>query len=225
MAWRLVPRTRRGHYPAGMPGPAAIFTAVAGPWGPIHVAASADGLVAIELLTPTDAFVAALERRLHGAVIPPDARPQTDAGTRRRQRHLDDGERRVRRYLEGDPEAFAGSVVDLAGRPAWDVAVLAAVREIPWGRTASYGSIAGAVGRPGAGRAVGGAVGRNPISLAIPCHRVIAGDGTLGGYGGSWWGSRELRLAVKRELLGREGVVVPDRLAVPDRVAGAIAAR
>ena len=50
--------------------------------------------------------------------------------------------------------------------------------------------------------------GRNPVSLLIPCHRVIAADGTIGGYGGDGWGSREERLAMKRDLLLREGVTV-----------------
>ena len=66
----------------------------------------------------------------------------------------------------------------------------------------------GGSARRGAARAVGGAVGRNPISLLIPCHRVIAADGTLGGYGGDGWGGREERLAIKRDLLLREGVTV-----------------
>ena len=70
----------------------------------------------------------------------------------------------------------------------------------------SYGRLARTIGRRGAARAVGGAVGRNPIGLAIPCHRVIAGDGSIGGYGGDWFGSREELLAIKRELLAREGV-------------------
>jgi O-6-methylguanine DNA methyltransferase len=64
------------------------------------------------------------------------------------------------------------------------------------------------VGAPRAARAVGGAVGRNPISLLVPCHRVIAGDGTIGGYGSDGWGSRGERLALKRALLLREGVTV-----------------
>ena len=70
----------------------------------------------------------------------------------------------------------------------------------------SYGRLARAIGRPGAARAVGGSVGRNPIGLVIPCHRVIAGDGSIGGYGGSWFGDRDALLAVKRELLSLEGV-------------------
>ncbi len=82
------------------------------------------------------------------------------------------------------------------------------MRELPPGATASYGDVARMIGKPGAARAVGGAVGRNPIGLAIPCHRVIAGDGTLGGYGGGWWGGRQAGLELKRELLAREGVSI-----------------
>jgi methylated-DNA-[protein]-cysteine S-methyltransferase len=51
-------------------------------------------------------------------------------------------------------------------------------------------------------------VGRNPIGLAIPCHRVIAGDGSLGGYGSGWWGGRQTGLDLKRQLLAREGVSI-----------------
>src|SRR5262245_66329940 len=56
------------------------------------------------------------------------------------------------------------------------------LRKIPRGATRSYGQIAQAVGRPGAARAVGQACNRNPVALVIPCHRVVAGDGALGGY-------------------------------------------
>ncbi|QGK69946.1 methylated-DNA--[protein]-cysteine S-methyltransferase [Allosaccharopolyspora coralli] len=59
-----------------------------------------------------------------------------------------------------------------------------ALREIPYGATASYGDIAAAVGQPGASRAVGMANHHNPISIVVPCHRVVAADGGLGGYGG-----------------------------------------
>ena len=97
---------------------------------------------------------------------------------------------------------------DLSDRPLWDRDVLAAVAAVPWGTTVSYGEIARRVGAPRAARAVGGAVGRNPIGLLIPCHRVIAADGTIGGYGGDAWGGREEQLALKRELLLREGVTV-----------------
>jgi O-6-methylguanine DNA methyltransferase len=94
-------------------------------------------------------------------------------------------------------------------RSDWDRAVLGRVREIGWGAATSYGRVARAIGRRGAARAVGGAVGRNPIGLAIPCHRVLAGDGSIGGYGGDWFGSREELLEIKRELLALEGIALP----------------
>ena len=100
--------------------------------------------------------------------------------------------------------------VDLRVRSNWDRLVLDGVRGIAPGRVAGYGQVARSVGRPGAARAVGGAVGRNPIGILIPCHRVIAGDGTIGGYGGDWFGSRDERLAIKRALLRLEGVVLAD---------------
>src|SRR3990170_2704945 len=96
-----------------------------------------------------------------------------------------------------DPEALDDLPVDLSDRPAWDRVVLAAVRAIPRGEVRSYSDIARAIGRPGAARAVGGAVGRNPVGLLIPCHRVVAGDGTLGGYGVATWGGREAALELK----------------------------
>ena len=181
-----------------------VAASVAGPWGPIHVAATSRGIVAIDILAPREVFVSELERRLR---VPVEI---IDGGRTSAARHLRQGEAAVRGFVAGDPNAFANLVLDLGDRPAWDRAVLGAVRQIPWGSTSSYGGIAAAIGRRGAARAVGGAVGRNPISLAIPCHRVIAGDGTLGGYGGGWWGSRELRLGLKRDLLAREGSIVPD---------------
>ena len=67
----------------------------------------------------------------------------------------------------------------------FQVAVWTALRAIPYGQTTSYAGIARAVGRPDAVRAVGAANGRNPISIIVPCHRVIGADGSLTGYG---WG-------------------------------------
>jgi O-6-methylguanine DNA methyltransferase len=75
--------------------------------------------------------------------------------------------------------------------------VWAALREIPYGETVSYGELAGAIGRPGASRAVGLANGRNPIGIIVPCHRVIGANGSMTGYGGG--------LERKRWLLAFEG--------------------
>ena len=75
------------------------------------------------------------------------------------------------------------------------------LRKIPLGETRSYSDIAAAVGQPQAVRAVGTANGSNPVSIIVPCHRVIRSDGSLGGYGGG--------LPRKRKLLATEGVLSP----------------
>jgi methylated-DNA-[protein]-cysteine S-methyltransferase len=70
---------------------------------------------------------------------------------------------------------------------AFQGAVWQVLQTVPFGQTASYGDIARLVNRPKAGRAVGAANGRNPISIIIPCHRIIGANGTLTGYGGGLW--------------------------------------
>ena len=82
--------------------------------------------------------------------------------------------------------------------------VWAALAEIPYGRTVSYGELAARLGSPGASRAVGLANGRNPIAVIVPCHRVVAADGSLGGYGGG--------LERKRYLLDLERGHLDERL-------------
>ncbi len=74
--------------------------------------------------------------------------------------------------------------------------VLAELEKIPYGETTTYGEIARRLGRPGAGRAVGAANGRNPLPIVIPCHRVVGADGRLTGYGSGLW--------IKERLLGLE---------------------
>jgi len=189
---------------------AVIRTTIAGPWGPIHIAATDRGVVAVEWLTTEDAFDAGLSRRLatpsaRAAEAPARAAITDDENAR--YGHIDAAVAALEGLLAGNP-APGGLRFDLADRPAWDRRVLEAVARVPWGTTVSYGEIARRVGAPRAARAVGGAVGRNPISLLIPCHRVIAADGSLGGYGGDAMGSREDRLEMKRELLSREGVAI-----------------
>ena len=169
-----------------------------GPWGPVLVACGAAEVLGIALLSPREPFVATVARRT-GTEPAPGTSPLLDRAIAAIEAFL----------LDGRSAELESLPIALAGRSTWDRAVLGAVRAIPWGSVASYGAVASAIGRRGAARAVGGAVGRNPIGLAIPCHRVIAGDGTLGGYGGDWLGSREELLAIKRELLAREGVILP----------------
>lgn len=100
----------------------------------------------------------------------------------------------VNEYFEGRRQRF-----ELALRPhgtPFQLRVLEALQQIPFGQTASYGEIARAIGRPRAVRAVGAANGRNPLPIVIPCHRVIGADGSLTGFGGG--------LNAKRFLLGLE---------------------
>ncbi len=170
-----------------------------GPWGPIRIAASERGVVALELLSTADAFEAGLVRRRLGRLVGLDEGEGSAADLVVRVSAL------VAAALAGEAVPLETLPVDLAGRSAWDRLVLGAVRAIPRGETASYGEVARRIGRTGAARAVGGAVGRNPVGLLIPCHRVIAGDGSLGGYGVAAFGGREAALGIKRELLALEG--------------------
>ena len=182
---------------------ALVTTTAASPWGDVHIAAGERGVVAIETLGTAEGFASGLARRGFGPPVP--LGPATPGSAARFAALARDA---VEAILGGDPVDTAAVPLDLGDRPAWDRLVLDAVRAIPRGQTAGYGEVARRIGRPGAARAVGGAVGRNPVGLLVPCHRVIAGDGTLGGYGAAAWGGREAALAVKRELLALEGVEV-----------------
>ncbi|MBB6098761.1 methylated-DNA-[protein]-cysteine S-methyltransferase [Deinobacterium chartae] len=90
---------------------------------------------------------------------------------------------RFRAYLEGDLHALADLPVSTGGT-AFQQTVWQTLRSIPAGQTVSYGELARRLGRPGAFRAVGAANGLNPISIALPCHRVIGADRSLTGFGG-----------------------------------------
>ena len=172
------------------------------PWGPVRIARR-DGprRGRRELLSSAEGFAAGRWRG-EGSWC-----TEADAGTRRR---------RSRHEAAIAIEAFPGRRARAArhaagghrttGRPGtgW---CWARSRRSPRGAVASYGEVARRIGRTGAARAVGGAVGRNPVGLLIPCHRVIAGDGSLGGYGAAAWGGREAALDVKRALLALEGVL------------------
>ena len=180
------------------------YTTLPAPWGPVHLAAGPAGLIAVQVFTPTEAFVASVARlagerpeRL-GPAVPGDVR-----------HGLERAAEAIAASLDGRPAELRELPIDLRVGSAWDRRVLEGVRTVPRGSVTSYGRLARLIGSPGAARAAGGAVGRNPLGLVIPCHRVIAGDGSLGGYGGDWWGSRDQLLAIKRALLELEGVHLP----------------
>ncbi|GFK95234.1 Methylated-DNA--protein-cysteine methyltransferase [Fundidesulfovibrio magnetotacticus] len=101
------------------------------------------------------------------------------------------------RYVAGERVTWPELPVDLAALPPFFRAVLTELARIPAGETLSYGELAARCGRPGAARAVGQAMARNPWPLVYPCHRVLAAGGRIGGYGPG--------LEMKRWLLGLEG--------------------
>ncbi len=103
--------------------------------------------------------------------------------------------RQLKEYFGGKRRTF-DIPLDLRGT-AFQKKVWRALTGIPHGKTATYGAIAGKVGKPGAARAVGGANNANPAPIVVPCHRVIGSDGSLTGFGGG--------LGLKRTLLELEG--------------------
>ena len=161
------------------------------PIGPLFLAASANGLVALEF----------------------DARSPGQQSIRPNPRHVreekqsiswEESREQMLPYISELEQYFAGErrefsfPLDLRGTD-FQLACWKALRAIPYGETRSYADIARVVGKPQAFRAVGMANNRNPVAIVVPCHRVIASDGTLCGYGGG--------LEVKRKLLELEGAL------------------
>ena len=111
-------------------------------------------------------------------------------------------EQQLRAYFEGRLRSFSLPLAP-SGTP-FQQKVWAALQEIPYGETVSYTELARRAGKPSAIRAAGAANGRNPISIVIPCHRVVGKHGSLTGYGGG--------LEKKRGLLELEGALVSTHL-------------
>jgi methylated-DNA-[protein]-cysteine S-methyltransferase len=135
------------------------------PLGPLTLAASARGLAGAWF---------DLQRHHPGAFdgVPVDPR----------QRHLAQAAREFDAYFGGAVRTFAVAL-DAAGTP-FQHAVWRALLEIAAGATSTYRTVAGRIGAPQAVRAVGAAVGRNPLGIIVPCHRVLGSDGSLTGYAG-----------------------------------------
>ena len=162
--------------------------------GPLYLAASPRGLVALEF-----------DARLPGQqTIRPNPRDLREEQIHRKAEKVEFKESgdAMRSYVQQLDEYFAGErrefsfALDLRGTD-FQLACWRALLAIPYGQTRTYGDIARAVGRPRGFRAVGMANNRNPVAIVVPCHRVIASDGTLCGYGGG--------LDLKRKLLELEG--------------------
>jgi len=103
-------------------------------------------------------------------------------GTKTAAVNQDLARQEIEEYLNGDRKSFS-SPLDMRGTP-FQIEVWNELLNIPYGETRSYGEIAAAVGRPRAARAVGAAIGANPLPIIVPCHRVIGKNGSLVGFGG-----------------------------------------
>lgn len=159
-------------------------------FGETRVAATDRGLARVAWQEEGDgAFVAELEERF------PDA-PVVPAPERLRE-----VERQLSEYFRGDRETF-DLPVDLDPVSEFDRRVLRAASNLDFGQVVTYGELARRIGRPRAARAVGGALGRNPVPVVVPCHRIVRGDGGLGGYGsGIEYKERLLRVEGREDLL------------------------
>jgi methylated-DNA-[protein]-cysteine S-methyltransferase len=157
------------------------------PIGQLWIASHENALVRLDFEEEKESFEKRLSERFPGAT-------HASGGPARA------AVRALERYFEGDLEALEGIACDGAGTD-FQKAVWSQLRKISPGRTASYGEVARAIGRPKAVRAVGAANGQNPIGLVVPCHRVIGSTGDLTGYGGG--------LERKRWLLSHERALAP----------------
>ncbi|MCS7220825.1 MAG: methylated-DNA--[protein]-cysteine S-methyltransferase [Anaerolineae bacterium] len=156
------------------------------PLGPLYLAASDQGICHVDFGVGLDDFLARLD---------PTARVERDPAA------LAPVVAQLREYFAGARLQFEVPI-DLRQLTAFQRRVLEATCAIPAGAVRSYRQVAEAIGKPQASHAVGQALARNPVPILIPCHRVIASDGSLGGYGGG--------LAHKRLLLDLEGARVAD---------------
>jgi methylated-DNA-[protein]-cysteine S-methyltransferase len=123
------------------------------------------------------------------------ARPPVSAAAKE---HVARGLAALQAYFRGEPPELPE--LDLAGSD-FDLRVWRALLGLPFGETRTYGELARELGEPGAARAVGAAAGRNPVPVLVPCHRIVAAGGRLGGYG--------LGEKMKRWLLAHEAAHAP----------------
>jgi methylated-DNA-[protein]-cysteine S-methyltransferase len=165
-------------------GPLAV-TVCQTAFGWVGIAWSERGLVALTLPQADEA--GALSRLPAGTVTVPVATPGLDVASL---------VERLQRYFDGDAvnfdEPLDGTIGTEFQRRVWAI-----TRDIPRGQTRTYGQIARQAGSPGAARAVGQSMARNPWPIVVPCHRVLGSDGSLTGFGGG--------VDMKRRMLEMEG--------------------
>ena len=154
-------------------------------WGP-------GGIVAVRLPEADERGLRARIRRIVPDAVesppPADVQPAIDA---------------IVALLDGESCDLATVVLDMERVPEFNRRVYAVARAVPPGETITYGEIAERIGERGAAQAVGQALGRNPFPIVVPCHRVLAADGGLGGF------SAHGGVATKRRMLAIEGAGAP----------------
>jgi len=177
-------------------------TLFATPIGTCGIAWTARGIAALQL--PESSTVrtrARLLKRLSALGLGHDgpAAPGSDAPTGSVQQAID----AILALLQGAPQPLDFIVLDESDLPDFERRVYAATRAIGPGRTLTYGEVAACIGEPGAARAVGQALGRNPYAIILPCHRVLAAGGAIGGFSAGGGAATKRRLlAIERARAG-----------------------
>jgi methylated-DNA-[protein]-cysteine S-methyltransferase len=157
------------------------------PWGWMGISESAKGIDGIALPKPS--------RRAIETVLRDQSREPFQAAS---SPGLEAAHRQLLDYLAGKRKTF-DMPLDLAAGTSFQRQVWRVLQRVPFGKLRSYQWIAARVGGPQYARAVGNAVGANPIPIVIPCHRIVAQDASLGGFSGG--------LSMKRKLLSLEGTL------------------
>jgi methylated-DNA-[protein]-cysteine S-methyltransferase len=164
----------------------AAYDIVDSPLGPLLVAASSRGLLRVSFDPDPDRELEQLGRLAGPRVL-------------RAPRAVDNVRRELDEYFEQRRDTF-DLTLDLRGLTPFSVRVLGELALVPYGRTATYGELATRAGKPGAARAVGTIMNRNPVPIVLPCHRIVGSTGALVGYGGG--------LERKEILLRLEGACI-----------------
>ncbi len=156
------------------------------PFGPVFVASTPKGICLVSFLKITETkFLSLLRKRFQKDII-------------RNDKVLANVKKGLLDYFDGHPVRFKVPL-DLGIGTQFQRKVWRKVREIPYGELRSYKWVARSIGRAHASRAVGNAVGRNPVAPIVPCHRVVCSDGSLGGYSSG--------ITIKKRLLNLERVI------------------
>jgi methylated-DNA-[protein]-cysteine S-methyltransferase len=167
--------------------PRASYAQIASPLGPLFVAATDVGVCEVGFGCNQSESVFQRQLKERGF------RPVADANA------IANVARQLREYFGGMRDHFEVPL-DFSGVSPFTQSVLTATTHVPFGHLSTYRDIAQQVGRPAATRAVGNALGRNPIPVIVPCHRIVRSDHSLGGYTGG--------LEIKEQLLSLEGVLI-----------------